>query len=54
MIISLEDDSDVGDGKWLPELFLRAKDKQLTETGDWLSDRHIAAAQMLPKKDIPI
>ena len=42
------------DGKWLPELFLRAEDKQLTETGDWLSDRHIAAAQMLLKKDIPI
>ena len=49
----MEDESDVDDEKWLPELFLRAEDKQLTETGDWLSDRHIAAAQMLLKKEIP-
>ena len=53
MTISSEDESDVDDGKWLPELFLRAEDKQLIETGDWLSDRHIAAAQMFLKKKIP-
>ena len=53
MTVSSEDESDVDDGKWLPQLFLRAEDKQLIETGDWLSDRHIAAAQMLLKKEIP-
>ena len=50
MTISSDDESD---GKWLPKLFLRAEDKQLIETGDWLTDEHIAAAQMLLKKDIP-
>ena len=46
----MEDESDVDNGKWLPELFLRAEDRQLIKTGDWKSDRHIAAAQMLLKK----
>ena len=40
-------------GKWLSELFLRADDKKLIETGDWLMDRHTTAAQMLLKKDFP-
>lgn len=53
MTISSEDESDVDDGKWLPELFLRAEDKRLIEMGDWLSDTHIAAAQMLLNKEIP-
>ena len=53
MIVSSGDESDVDDGKWLPQPFLRAEDKQLIETGDSLSDRHIAAAQMLLKKEIP-
>ena len=43
MIVSSEDESDMDDGKWLPDLFLRAEDKQLIESGDWLSDRQIAA-----------
>ena len=30
-------------GKWLSELFLRADDKKLIETGDWLMDEHITA-----------
>ena len=51
MISSDEESAD--EGKWLPELFLRADDKKLIETGDWLTDRHITAAQMLLKKDFP-
>ena len=42
----------MGDGKWLPDLFLGAEGKQLIETGDWLHVRHIAAAQILLKKKI--
>ena len=52
MVISSDEES-ADEGKWLPELFLRADDKKLIETGDWLTDRHITAAQMLLKKDFP-
>jgi len=35
-VISSDEES-ADEGKWLPELFLRADDKKLIETGDWLT-----------------
>ena len=52
-VVISSDEESADEGKWLPELFLRADDKKLIETGDWLMDRHITAAQMLLKKDFP-
>ncbi len=53
VVISSGDECAVADGKWLPELFLRADDKELIETGRWLTDKHVTAAQMLLQKDFP-
>jgi len=52
-VVISSDEESADEGKWLPELFLRADDKKLIETGDWLTDRHITAAQVLLKKDFP-
>jgi len=35
-VVISSDEESADEGKWLPELFLRADDKKLIETGDWL------------------
>jgi len=36
-VVISSDEESADEGKWLPELFLRADDKKLIETGDWLT-----------------
>ena len=37
-------------GCWLPQLFLGKNEKQTLERGEWLTDQHVTAAQMLLTK----
>ena len=69
VVLSSDDDSDAcqpqkkkrrqkpplsdGSTSWIPELFLSAEDKRLIEMGNWLTDKHITAAQMLLQKHHP-
>ena len=39
---------------WVNHLLLKVQDKEILESGGWLNDRHIAAAQCLLKKQYPL
>ena len=38
---------------WLPHLNLNQEDKNILESGQWLTDKHIVAAQNLLRKQFP-
>ena len=37
---------------WCPDLHLDLEDKRILESGEWLIDKHVSAAQKLLKKQI--
>ena len=56
VIISSDEDSDQElkeDTTWVPELHLDQMDKQQLDSGSWLTDNHISAAQTLLKDQFP-
>ena len=47
------DDKQTTTSPWLSHLFLDQRDKEECENGDWLTDKHMWAAQHLLKKQFP-
>lgn len=47
------DDKQTTTSPWLSHLFLEQQDKEECEKGDWLTDKHMWAAQHLLKKQFP-